>query len=232
MPASDLDHAPKRQRVYGVDILEIKPLTSPPSKAKVHPVELRSRIAKCIGELSCCGIRSWSSGVFIQDYNFTLWYMDRMGLVRSCSFDFIEEPHYLVLFLAAIMSASFQTLGFCPLLNFPFRTGSETPLDRFENAALTLPAAQTIDETLHKDLHFLLDVSEERSLISTYAPIGRATVVVPIRPAQNTSNLFGDGKLMAKISWQLKERTGEDVNACLRRKNAFWESEVKTKGEG
>ena len=168
------------------------------------------RIAKYINELGSRGIRSWASGVLVQDYRFTLWFADRLGTVKSCSFDFIEEPHYLVLFLAAIMSAPFQDLGFCSLMKLPPRMGSEELLDRFGNATLDLPNA-TVDGTTYTQLAFSPDISANRPFIPSHGSLGRATTVVPVKGTGVTADMFGDERLVAKMSWIVYCKTGEDV---------------------
>ncbi|KAI0929585.1 hypothetical protein AcV7_005079 [Taiwanofungus camphoratus] len=75
--------------------------------------------AKYINDMLSHGIRSYASGFMIDNTIVTLWYGDRMGIVLSKPFDFMEEPHMLLLAIAAITSANHAHLGICPFLKFP-----------------------------------------------------------------------------------------------------------------
>ncbi|THH31233.1 hypothetical protein EUX98_g2943 [Antrodiella citrinella] len=186
------------------------------AKVNLRPNELQA--IKYVNELGSHGIRSYATGFLIEDYTMTLYYLDRMGVVKSAPFDFVDEPHFLVMFIAAVTHASMSQLGYLPLLKFP--TGRRTAfqpaqmLEEYTGVTLDLPTAQDIHSEDHKHLSFSLAVSDDRTIVPTYGAVGRATVVVPIQARSVSAvKVCKQEKLVAKVSWPAKSRDhGEDTN--------------------
>ncbi|THH16567.1 hypothetical protein EUX98_g9284 [Antrodiella citrinella] len=183
-----------------------------PARVNLNASELQA--VKYVHELGSHGIRSYAVGFLIEDFTMTLWYIDRMGVVASAPFDFMDEPHFLLLYVAAIRYAPPTQLGFFSKLGFPHGDVTADRLDTFDNVTLDLSGSADIDSKPLSDLHFVLDVSEDRSINSTNGAIGRATLVVPVLPAadcETAVTLCGEEKTVVKISWQSKFRAiGED----------------------
>ncbi|KAH8082026.1 hypothetical protein BXZ70DRAFT_959636 [Cristinia sonorae] len=181
------------------------------------------QIIKYINELGSHGIRSYATGFLIVDYDITLWYIDRMGVVSSTSFDFIQEPHLLVYFIAAVTRANATSLGFSSLLRFPEpspgRSLTPQTFSQYDGVKMVLPTAQDIDGNVFENVEFLIDVDtgkqSTRRIVPTYGAVGRATVVIPIVTtevmAKKIHVLASDARtLVAKVSWQSEGRSGED----------------------
>ncbi|KAH8091038.1 hypothetical protein BXZ70DRAFT_1079887 [Cristinia sonorae] len=187
----------------------------------ITPDELQ--IIKYINELGSHGIRSYATGFLIVDYDITLWYIDRMGVVSSSSFNFIEEPHLLVYFVAAVTRASASSLGFSSLLKFPdpfpeLRLPVQT-FTQYKDVKMVFPTARDIHGNVFENLDFSIDVDAKgkstRRIVPTYGAVGRATIVIPVVASTVTATKIRvcpseAPKLVAKVSWQAEDRDGED----------------------
>ncbi|KAH8091033.1 hypothetical protein BXZ70DRAFT_1079883 [Cristinia sonorae] len=187
----------------------------------ITPDELQ--IIKYINELGSHGIRSYATGFLIVDYDITLWYIDRMGVVSSSSFNFIEEPHLFVYFVAAVTRAGASSLGFSSLLKFPdpspeLRLPAQT-FTQYKDVKMVLPTARDIHGNVFENLDFSIDVEAKgkstRRIVPTYGAVGRATIVIPVVASTVTATKIRvcpseAPKLVAKVSWQVEDRDGED----------------------
>ncbi|THH27764.1 hypothetical protein EUX98_g6424 [Antrodiella citrinella] len=224
--------APKRRRsvAQGQASSSAQPVTTLVSKKRVQTL-------KYLNELGSHGIRSYATGVLIRNRQMNLWYMDRMGVVESCSFDFMDEPHFLLLVVAAITTAPLSKVGFFPMLRFPHTmsdsedrssggsSDDEEPFesqqfsDHFQNGTLELPPASDTNLNKHSGLIFDLDIGRRR-IVNTHGTVGRATIVVPILARSEVAKTHcGKDKLVCKISWHFRVKEGEDVpteDGCVR----------------
>ncbi|CAL1698620.1 unnamed protein product [Somion occarium] len=157
----------------------------------------QAQVVKYLNELLSHGIRQYSTGFLIEDTKVTLWYSDRMGIVKSKSFDFILEPHYLLLMVAGIAFADRHRLGCCPLIEW-----SPRHLLDYRETTLKLPHALDAEDVELKDLEFKLDVNRKREVKTAYGAIGRGTTIVPLKARGAAAALFGSGNLVAKMAWQ------------------------------
>ena len=142
------------------------------------------QIAKYLNELLSHGIRYYATGFLLENTKLSLWYADRFGIVKSRSFDFILEPHYFLLMVAALYNASPSDLGFCTLI-------SRMPTDflSHDGAVLTLPHAQDIKgASLGEETHFNLNISGKKLLNVRQGIMGRGTTIIPVRPSKEPSN--------------------------------------------
>ncbi|KAI0791123.1 hypothetical protein C8Q75DRAFT_732718 [Abortiporus biennis] len=183
------------------------------------------QIVKYINELQCHGVRNYSTGMLFEGRKVTLWYIDCMGIAKSEPFDFIDEPHYLLLAVAALKAANLTELGISPFIEFPARTAQE-PFGSYQDALLQLPRAYDAQDNLIEDqdvLQFRFDMSHERDLFNAYGAVGRGTTVFPVRtiPAedekrertrlQTAQKKYESGEaLVAKMSWPAERRKSED----------------------
>ena len=153
-------------------------------------------------ELLSHGIRYYATGFLLENTKLSLWYADRFGIVKSRSFDFILEPHYFLLMVAALYNASPSDLGLCTLI-------SRMPTDflSHDGAVLTLPHAQDIKgASLGEETRFNLNISNKKLLYIRPGMVGRGTTIIPVRPSKETPNQWGDDQLVVKLSWQHIER--------------------------
>ncbi|KAL6304060.1 hypothetical protein BKA93DRAFT_306974 [Sparassis latifolia] len=171
---------------------EFKKLTATERQAVKYELEMMSH-----------GVRSYSSGLTVDGLTVHLWYADRMGLIKSEPFNFVEEPHLLLLVLSAMGSADLVSMGISPFMTF-----GQLGFQGYDNAYLEIPDQQALD--INGDamgaLAFAVDTS--RGILTDFGIVGRGTTVVPIKTTANTAQ-FGDAALVAKMSWQPQERASE-----------------------
>ncbi|KAI0069646.1 hypothetical protein K474DRAFT_1777198 [Panus rudis PR-1116 ss-1] len=117
------------------------PLTSP-NLSSSHVDTLTNdeiQIVKYLNELLSHGIRQHASGFLVEDQWISLWYADRYGVVKSTCFDWIKEPHFLLLMIAALRFADQRKLGFSPFVALDPKASNANPYD---NATLCLTGVQ------------------------------------------------------------------------------------------
>ncbi|KAH8091035.1 hypothetical protein BXZ70DRAFT_1011293 [Cristinia sonorae] len=188
---------------------------STPSIEMITAKELQ--VIRYINELGSHGIRSYATGFLVVNYEISLWYIDRMGVIGTVSFNFVKEPHLLVYFIAAVTRAPTTSLGFASFLKFPppGKALTAETFSTYKNVDMVAPVAHDVDGKELKNLEFSLQVSENRPIVPTYGAVGRATVVFPVKAAKSTGARvaachISQGNLVAKVSWQSKWRRGED----------------------
>lgn len=159
---------------------------------------------KYLNELISHGIRNYASGFLVEDLKLSLWYCDRFGIIKSHRLNLVKEPHYFLLVVAALTHASSFDLGFCPLVR-------NIPRDHlsYAGASLRVPSAIDVAGQDLGDLEFALDVSKEKPINTSYGTMGRGTTVIPILATGRSLELFGDDRLVVKMSWQPVKRDEE-----------------------
>jgi Fungal protein kinase len=156
------------------------------------------------------GIRSYVSGMYIHDTEISLWYADRMGLVRTNSFDFVAKPQLLLLVIAAICSANIKEHGICPLLELPKK---EFPrrFNTFKGSRLRLFKAQDDTGVMIEDA-VDFQVVNNAPRYTQYGLVGRGTTILDVKAkGRKWQQISGNKRLIAKLSWPLASRTGEDT---------------------
>ena len=178
------------------------------------------QIAKYLNELLSHGIRYYATGFLLENTKLSLWYADRCGIVKSRYFDFILEPHYFLLMVAALYKASPADLGFCTLI-------SDMPTDflSHDGAILTLPHAQNVyGKSIGEETHFDLNIGDSKLLDVRYGTVGRGTTIIPVHPSGETLNPRGkqDFDLVVKLSWQHTKR--DEVGKVRKIRTTFAEA--------
>ena len=193
----------------------------------LSPYEVR--IVKYLNELASHGIRSYATGCLIEDCDITLWYIDRMGIVTSASFNFITEPHYLVYFIASVTLASMKQLGFLSLMKFPDRHTPRAILETYDDVSFSLPQARDVDGNPQEGLQFDLSVEEGRYIFNSHKAVGRSTIIVPLKANPAAVQVCQDVKeqLVGKISWQSISTVGEDSAIRIVRRKLAASSSMK-----
>ncbi|KAI0935015.1 hypothetical protein AcV7_003931 [Taiwanofungus camphoratus] len=161
--------------------------------------------AKYMNEIMSHGVRSYATGFMVENTTVKLWYGDRMGIVQSEAFDFREEPHLLLLSVAAITFADHLRMGICPFVKFP-----TTAYDSYMGVKLELEDGLALNlskEPLPK-LKILID--NERKVATDFGAVGRGTTIVPVKTTGTSAKLFGREDLVAKLAWPSAEREAED----------------------
>ncbi|CAL1698348.1 unnamed protein product [Somion occarium] len=169
--------------------------------------------AKYLNELLSHGARNYATGFLVENEKISLWYGDRFGIIKSRLFNFIEEPHYFLLMVTAIIRASDEDLGFCPLIrNVPRNHLSH------KGATLMVPAARDVNDKCIGKVEFKTAITEAKSIVTAYGTVGRGTTVIPITSiGKKNCKRFGKGRLVAKVSWQPVERYEEGHIRAVRK---------------
>ncbi|TFY54053.1 hypothetical protein EVG20_g9865 [Dentipellis fragilis] len=139
----------------------------------------------------------------------SLWYFDRIGVVKSEDLYFFEDPELFVLISVALFCCDPYRLGYEPLIR-PSIVDS-TLLSSVEGSILDLP---------YRSIHPGLMVYDPAKFSITgsalhveYGIVGRGTVVLPIRTLRQSEpyDIEVDDDLVAKFSWPVAMRPREDV---------------------
>ncbi|KAI0071899.1 hypothetical protein K474DRAFT_1712059 [Panus rudis PR-1116 ss-1] len=123
----------------------IEPTIETTGNAKLAPSHVDTltneevQIAKYLNELLSHGVRQYASGFLVEDQWISLWYGDRYGVVKSAFFDWIAEPHFLLLLVAALRFADTRRLGFSPFVTMDPQAPIENP---YRNATLSLTGSR------------------------------------------------------------------------------------------
>jgi hypothetical protein len=161
-------------------------------------------------------LRSYASGVLIRDTSIQLWYADRMGVIRSGKFDFVLQPQYMYLVLAAIAGATLQGSGYNPMIQFRDEEG--TILERKYPSTILhslvvlqnpidVDGESVLDEAGRPCTPLTLEIAENTPRYIQYGLVARGTTIIAVKSPKQ----WGCGrKLIAKMGWLLKRRTGED----------------------
>ncbi|KDR70433.1 hypothetical protein GALMADRAFT_76151 [Galerina marginata CBS 339.88] len=190
-------------------------------------LQLATYALECLG---CLG-RNYATGIFIDRFTVSVWYFDRVAVIRSVGFnlDTPEGARYLALCLFALDQCSMQQAGFDPHLHrFIPPTSSNSPvteacietLDRattMENGQLCFrfPKKPTDDRP-----DFVFQITEV--LFSYRAIVGRGTLVAATCVYILNECLYRDHYAI-KLSWQYPVRKSEgDILTKLRDTLPYW----------
>lgn len=148
-------------------------------------------------------VRSFVSGFSVVDENITLWYADRMGIVKSRPFNIFKQLEYLVLLAVALRNPTQSTrYGVSPFVSHFWREGA---LRR-----LTFPPPHVSTETSYNNLQFV--VVPDGETWAEWRVVGRGTRVIPVTASDGkTKSVCGRGPLVVKYSWPLRSAPREDI---------------------
>lgn len=185
-----------------------------PPKLTAHELQTLGYLNEIISH----GIRSYATGWLLEDTTMSLWYIDRIGVVQATRFDIFQDPQYLLLVVAAMLSAPLWDMGLCHLLTA--NTGPDKQFKTWDGMTLRLDEAETDTGTLSGLRFELVDVQRMRT---NHGAVGRGTTLIPIRPTDDTATLLhveNCQTLIAKIAWPTANRTSESdfvkkIRRCL-----------------
>ncbi|CAL1698455.1 unnamed protein product [Somion occarium] len=171
--------------------------------------------AKYANELLSHGIRNYATGFLVEETSMSLWYVDRMGLVKSRSFDIFRNPQLFLLVIAALHFANRAQLGMNPLIEFP-----PGVFQSYDRAVLRLPRAVDHAKEPVEELTFGLRITKAKPLVVAYGALGRGTTIIPVKAQGRARELFGSENLVVKMSWQPinREDTEDQLIRVIRRK--------------
>ncbi|KAH9939899.1 hypothetical protein B0H21DRAFT_794881 [Amylocystis lapponica] len=178
-------------------------------RRKIDVTPHEAQTAKYLNEMLSHGIRSYASGFFIKNKEIHLWYGDRMGLVKSCAFDWQAKPDLMALVFAAVGKATLAQLGISPFLKF---SPTSPKFDSYEDGHIVLPAGEVVigdsHERLEKGMAFKIDTT--RKVWTDWGAVGRGTTVVPLEAISVAPEWLGTDALVAKMAWPHARRTPEE----------------------
>lgn len=183
------------------------------------------QLLKYLNELLSNGARISGWAFLVEDRMMSLWYADRIRVIKSVPFDMFTDSHYLLLMVGAHHFADMHAFGLNPLLSLP---NDARYISSYDNMTLTLPtivsgalpppgaSSSTIkafDEgsvASSSDVQFTLKVDSKHPISTAYGTIGRGTTVIPVEATGDAAKLCGTGSLVAKLAFPLKNREPED----------------------
>ncbi|KAI0071902.1 hypothetical protein K474DRAFT_484638 [Panus rudis PR-1116 ss-1] len=132
---STVDHLPGEttSKATGVESYPASPKLSPSHVDTLTNDEVQ--MTKYLMELVSHGVRQYATGFLVEDQWISLWYGDRFGVIKSAFFNWIAEPHFLLLMVAALRFADRRRLGFSPFVAMDPNAPAENP---YINATLRL----------------------------------------------------------------------------------------------
>lgn len=148
--------------------------------------------------------RDWTSGIVIRDHEATFWYIDRMGIVMSQTFNIFLEPYHLWTAGLAIGRAISAPMGLCPLITFT----SPDEVD-FRKARLEVDDVRNA-EGVQLDTITLKCAGDEKVPLTVTTIVGRGTAVFSALATGKTKQLFGIDPLAVKMSWPPVRYHAED----------------------
>ncbi|KAH9939898.1 hypothetical protein B0H21DRAFT_893797 [Amylocystis lapponica] len=186
---------------------DVEPPPKRRKQAAVSPQEAQT--AKHLNEMLSHGIRSFASGFFMKGRLMHLWYGDRMGLVKSCAFDWQKEPALMALVFAALGTANLAQLGISPFLEF---SPTSPTFDSYDGGHIVLPASEVVigdnQERPSEDMVFKIDTM--RRVWTDWGAVGRGTTIVPLEAIGAAAGRLGTEPLVAKMAWLHASRTPEE----------------------
>ncbi|KAJ8517264.1 hypothetical protein ONZ45_g5537 [Pleurotus djamor] len=153
-------------------------------------------------ESLAAGARRWTFGVFVDAFEMTLWYFDRLGAIHTQPFNFLADENRgsLALLVAGLTRCSAAQAGFEPLINEP---GSITappsthvpfvPAPSYDDAEIVVP--KSINKISVNDLRYRI-VGDE-PLYGYRGTIGRGTIVYAVKALKGRKQ---DRELVVKFS--------------------------------
>jgi hypothetical protein len=193
----------------------------PPNRS-TDQLQLATYALECLAATS----RYFVTGIFIDKFDVSLWYFDRMGAIRTAAFKFDMAPQLLALVVFALSNCDPVHAGFDPNIIPPTSIDPSTnkeagnlklerPLTTMYGAHLVLPfiTSSPIASDANHEIRYLI---EGNPLYAYRGLVGRGTMVYPVKHTGSHEPLATD--LVVKLSWPVAHRPREDhIIAKLRR---------------
>ncbi|KAJ8487171.1 hypothetical protein ONZ45_g14434 [Pleurotus djamor] len=153
-------------------------------------------------ESLAAGARRWTFGVFVDAFEMTLWYFDRLGAIHTQPFNFLADENRgsLALLVAGLTRCNAAQAGFEPLINEP---GSITaspsthipfvPAPSYDKAEIVVP--KSITKTSVHDLRYR--IMGDEPLYAYRGTVGRGTIVYVVKALKGRKH---DRELAIKFS--------------------------------
>ncbi|ETW75472.1 hypothetical protein HETIRDRAFT_461331 [Heterobasidion irregulare TC 32-1] len=192
------------------------------SRCKLSPqmtedeLQAANYASECLGD----GRRRYVTSFMITDLKVSLWYYDRIGVIKSEEFDLVENPRLFVLAIAAVTTCDMKHFGFEPMIHPP---STIPPPMRLEHPIRLEPPRNISGWEIHIDEGVDSEGKMVPSVVRlriTGAPIyvqagivGRGTSVIPASAFADSglAAVKSSQKLVVKFSWPAATRVPEDV---------------------
>lgn len=164
-PAPDDDREPvrKRTRVKAASKSSPPERTQPPAYRMKQKVQLTGDEVQAVEyahETLRTGRRLWSTGVFVDKFEMSLWFIDRMGAICSNTIDFRHDPTLFLLTAVAIASASLEQFGFDPAIQ-PANTPPTDPFVEYDyKTKLKTDSAERLQQERFDKLQGIYEASD------------------------------------------------------------------------
>ncbi|KAI0733647.1 hypothetical protein C8Q72DRAFT_771988 [Fomitopsis betulina] len=158
-------------------------------------------------QLMSSNLRSFGIGILVENDNMRIWYGDRMGLIVTREFKWLQDEDLTFLRCVAAMGhPDVHGLGILSGVQF-----SGMALHEYELSHLSI-AARRPDALQAEKLEFALAVKDPH-VYSEFGVVGRGTTVLAVvaKPDTKAHQLYKDEELVAKISWLHKAHQAEDA---------------------
>ncbi|KAH9920054.1 uncharacterized protein B0H18DRAFT_957239 [Fomitopsis serialis] len=210
MPTDDSGEAQDAPAATDIQAKEADPVRP----QEVNMTHNEAEAVQYMNHLLSSNVRSFGIGWLVEDTNMRLYYGDRMGIVVTRKFKFLqrEESGLFMRCVAAMGQASVHGMGIFRDLHFPENKQKETEFERYEGSQLRITARRP-DASEPEPFEFDVDVDgKTRWIYTQYGALGRGTSVIPIKATLETDTYkhFKTDKLVAKIAWPDALRSAED----------------------
>lgn len=161
------------------------------------------------------GVRDYATGIQVKDTTICLWYGDRFGAKKTATFDFLQQPHLLVLTLSAIATASFEELGYSHCMRVRSDDIILRSFTNYHRSSLVLDNAKGPNGEEIGQQWFDFAVDDDREIFVQHGALGRGTTVIPVKKVRSlNSPVSEDEDLVAKLCWPY---AGTDEDSTVRR---------------
>ncbi|PPQ97335.1 hypothetical protein CVT26_006569 [Gymnopilus dilepis] len=189
-------------------------------------VQLASYVLECFAGLN----HSFVSGILVEGLKITLWYFDRVAVVRSRTFQLDERPQDLALVLYALDQADMAHCGFdTNIYRFSIPSDPKAPIVEACLVPLERPPAREEVVCFHfphkaDTLDYVFQIKDV--LYKYRGLVGRGTFVAAVKAYLMNQCLYRDHCVL-KLSWQYTGRTSEgDILTTLRQAIPAWQKHL------
>ncbi|KAH9932293.1 uncharacterized protein B0H18DRAFT_52731 [Fomitopsis serialis] len=188
--------------------------TTPGGHRRMSSKEVQ--IVRYVNHIMSSNVRSYAIGLLIEGNAMRVVYGDRMGIVFTRAFKFLDkEAHLFLLVLAAIGGAGVHDLGIHPILSFNELNKERDVFhpDRGYALSKALVRLEVRDaQGVSRQLEFDIDEADKiRPVDTAFGLIGRGTTIIAVKAKGGPAlEMCGSEPLVVKVAWPHKARQAED----------------------
>ena len=185
-----------------------------------HELQAASYALECLAD----GCRRYVTGIMVKDFKVSLWYYDRLGVIKSEEFNFEEDHRLWNLVIVALSSCNMDEFGFEPMIHPPSDT--PPPVSLIKPIQVQPPRNITGWEIcIDQGTDVMGTIVSEPVNLKIRAPpvyvqygiVGRGTSVFSVSPTDNAHPCLGSSEdLVVKFSWPAATRVNTE-DSLIRR---------------